>query len=131
MKLLRSKGAANWATIQTASQNEHGIVNIGDATVASIMHLIDGVVLSNGETVHAYIADNDNDNGETFVPGFSPAMLPANVQDQIRERLMADDNGRLAVALFNEIVRLGINVAMQGSEEGIFSPGANAYISVG
>lgn len=123
--------AANWNTIQTASQNDHGIVNIDDDTVASIMRLIDGVVLTNGETVHAYISDNDNDDGGTFVPGFSPAMLPVMVQDQVRDRLATGDNGLLAVALFNEIIRLGCNVALQGSEEGIFSAGDGAYISVG
>lgn len=125
---IADQAETNWATIQEIAQNEQGIVTIDDETVASIARLVADVTLTNGDTVRAYNCEHDD--SATFVPAFNPSLLPELVQDQMRDRLAAGENSKHSVALFNEVLRQGLTIALQGTEKGMFDEFAtlDAYI---
>ena len=108
--------AVNWSTIKAAAQNDHGMVTIDDETITSIARLVADVTLSNGETVSAYAYDDEDDFYATYVSAFGPSLLPTKVQDEVRDRLATADNGKVAVKLFNEIIRLGLQISFHGTE---------------
>ncbi|QAY80230.1 hypothetical protein [Sphingosinicella sp. BN140058] len=103
----------NWLAI-TAIAPDHGMVFIDENTVDSIARLLDGQKLSNGEAVCAYAYDDDC--SPPYVSSFGPCLLPTQVQDQIRDRLALSENGKTAVRLFNEIIRLGLQITLNGKE---------------
>ena len=108
--------AVNWSAIKVAAQNDHGMVTIDDETVKSVARLVDGVILTNGERVCAYAYDDEDDFYATYVSAFGPSLLPTKVQDEVRDRLATADNGKIAVKLFNEIIRLGLQIGLHGTE---------------
>ena len=106
---------ANWEAMKAAAGHEWAMVTIDDDTIKSIGRLLDGVTLTNGETVTAYACDED-DQYAAMICGFGPSLLPTQVQDQVRDRLATTENGKAAVRLFNEVIRLGLQVAFNGTE---------------
>lgn len=116
--------AANWAAIKAAAgaaegheHAEHGMVMISDDTITSIARLLSGQRLSNGELISAYYFDEADEWAPSpMVCAFGPSLLPVQEQDYIRDRLAADENGARAVRLFNEVLRLGLQISFQGTE---------------
>ena len=108
------QAAANWAAI-TAVANADGMVFIDEDTVNTIARLLDGQALTNGEVVTAY-SYNDDDQMGALVCAFGPALLPTQVQDQVRDRLAASQNGKAAARLFDTVIRLGLQITLSGKE---------------
>lgn len=98
--------------------SDSGIIWIDEGTVESICQLLIGQRLSNGTRVEVHF----DKNGETTTGSsrFKPAMLPVQVQDQIRDRLALGESSKAAVRLFNTSLRLDLNIALIG--DGASSP---------
>lgn len=105
--------ATNWTAIKAVS-NDDGMVFISDDTVASIARLLENVELANGQTVTTF--HDEEDMYPAYVEAFGPALLPTLLQDQVRDRLAAGENGTQAVRLFNEVIRLGLQIGLSGKE---------------
>lgn len=106
--------AANWKAI-TAIAPQHGMIFIDDATVTAIAALLSDQPLSNGQEVSAYPV-GEYDCVASLVCAFGPSLLPADVQDAVRDLLIAGTNGQQAADLFNEIIRLELQISLSGTE---------------
>jgi len=111
---MNTRAARDWASISAIAPN-HGMIFIDEDTVNRIAMLLDGQELSNGETVKAY-AYEDDEPYAALVCSFGPALLPVQVQDYVRDRLAASENGKGAARLFDEVIRLGLQISLQGKE---------------
>lgn len=118
--ILRNDNAAEdvahtqWVAIQAVSQNEWGMVTITDAAVTEIARILEDAPLSNGQMVTAYPMDYD-DQLSSMVSGFGPCLLAADLQDKVRAVLAGTDNGTIAVALFDKMIEMGLQVSLNGS----------------
>lgn len=107
------RATRDWTAIKAIS--EDGFVFIDEDTVDKIAMLVDSQRLTNGEFVAAY-AYEENDGHASYVSAFGPSLLPTQVQDQIRDRLAAGNNGKEAARLFDLVIRLGLQISFQGKE---------------
>lgn len=115
-----ARAKSDWAVITAIAPN-HGYLTIDEDTVNSIARLLDGQELTNGEKVSCY-AYEDEDPYAAMVCAFGPSLLPTQVQDQVRDRLANTTNGKDAVRLFDTVIRLGLQIALNGAE---FNTGAH------
>lgn len=106
-----NQGESNWGKI-TAIAPEHGMVFIGEETVTEIAKLLDDAVLSNGEKVEAYAMEDY----PALVCAHGPALLGEDSFRQIRTLLEEGENGQQAVALFDLVVELGLQISLSGKE---------------
>jgi hypothetical protein len=107
------QAAVNWAAIKAVS-NDDGMVFISDDTVASIARLLTNVQLTNGETVSTF--HDEDDQYPANVSAFGASLLPVYYQDKVRDTLATGENGANAVRLFNETMRLGLQVEFAGKD---------------
>jgi hypothetical protein len=112
------QAAIHWAAIQTATGHEYGMVTLTDETVEAVCALIDGVTMTNGETITAYAYSGSEDDRcyGAFASGFGLVTLPDDVRATARAIFAKDENGARAVALFDEIVRLGLQIGLHGTK---------------
>ena len=108
------RAAHHWAAITTIAPN-HGMITLDENIVNDIARLLDGQELTGGERVRTYSYEDDDDYA-AMVCAFGPSLLPVQIQDQVRDRLANDANGKAAVRLFNEILRLELQISLAGKE---------------
>lgn len=106
----------NWAKINQVS--EDGNVFLADETVNAVAILLDGVHLTNGEKISSFPCDDPEDefSMKAFVYSFGPALLGEDTLRQVRTTLEQDANGEQAVALFDLIVELGLQINLSGKD---------------
>ena len=105
--------AVNWAQLTAISPD--ALVELEGATVTEVAKLIDGARLSNGAVACAYPLDED-DCMTSYVPDFGPSLLAEDLRAQVRETILADKNGELAVRLFDQVASLGLKIRLAGKE---------------
>lgn len=112
--------ADNWTAIKTAAGHEHGYVFLAEETVQRVGRIVGDAVLANGETVSAYECSEEDADSEyyqgAYIPAFGPSLLSVELQDRVRDVLAQDENGKAAVALFNTVLGLGLQIGLQGKE---------------
>ena len=94
-----------------------GYAPLDDDDVDRIAMLLDGTQLSNGESVAVFSYDEDDDD-QTIVCAFGPALLTTQDQDYVRDRLTHGVAGRQACRLFEEAIRRRLKVRLCGSDTG-------------
>ena len=110
-----SKSAQDWARIREIAANE-GMLELSEETVNKVAQLLEGVTLTNGERVSSYPSDGGEFDQGSYVAGFGPALLGEDTFRAVRTALEEDENGESAVALFDLIVELGLQVLLSGAE---------------
>lgn len=126
MSLLINTAASDlpntdWKALQTAAgiadnlqyANE-AIVVIDEDTADQIANLVKGVTLSNQEQINSH--SGEDSCCPSWVEEFAPSLLPTQIQDQIRDRLATTTNGKYAVRLLNEVLRLKLKISFSGKE---------------
>ena len=108
----KSIDKTNWQAISAIAPS-NGVVTIEDETVDAIAELLVDTVLTNGESVSSYPKDCDD---AAFVASFGPALLGEDTYRQVRTILEGDPNGEQAVALFDKIVELKLQIGLSGKE---------------
>lgn len=88
-------------------------ITLDNKTVEKIANLLDGVRLTNGQSVPSYPAEKHIDM-EAFITIFGPGLLPADEKTVLRKILAKDANGKLALRFLDEIIRLGVSVSFCG-----------------
>ena len=110
-----SKSAQDWARIREIAANE-GMLELSEETVNKVAQLLEGVTLTNGERVLSYPSDGGEFDQGSYVAGFGPALLGEDTFRAVRTALEEDENGESAVALFDLIVELGLQILLSGAE---------------
>lgn len=117
------KASRNWSQI-TAIAAE-GRLELTDSTVTEIARILDGVRLTNGETVFAYVCDEDEEYSQgSYVGSFGPSLLGEDSFRTVRTVLEGLDNSDDAVALFDLVAELGLRIIFAPTD---FTP-ANMHV---
>ncbi len=82
---------------------------LNEDTVIRIAMVLRGVTLANARPVNTTMW-NDEENAQ--VDRFNASLLTTQQQDQVRDRLASDENGRWAVNLFNLALRQGFEISL-------------------
>lgn len=103
------KAKNDWARVTAVAAE--GRLDLSDATVIEIARILEGTTLSNGETVFAYVCDEDEEYSQgSYVGSFGPALLGEDTFRTVRTALEGLDNGEQAVALFDLVTELGLRL---------------------
>ena len=103
------KAKNDWARVTAVAAE--GRINLSDATVTEIARILDGAVLENGETVFAYVCDEDEEYSQgSYVGSFGPSLLGEDTFRTVRTVLEGLENGEQAVALFDLVAELNLRL---------------------
>lgn len=108
----------NWSAVTeiTGDGNYAGLLELADETVTEIARLL-GNEQSNGEPILTYIGSSEEEWLEaSYVGEFAPSMLGEEAFRNVRTVLESDANGVKAVALFDLITSLEIQVGFTGKD---------------
>lgn len=117
MNLMHTGGPARdskdiWSKIKSVAGSD-GMIYLDDQTVTAIARILKHAELNNGESITAHVFESDY---ASSVEAFGPSILSAELQDLVRAQLANDPNGQDAIALFDLIISLGIQIEFQGRD---------------
>lgn len=101
---------ADWSAVCAVS--DKGFAWLDDALVTRIAAVMDEAPLSNGQTVFAYVAEDDDPN-RSYVASFGPNLLaPAKLHEL---RTLLSENAQ-ATALLDTVIALDLKMLLCGDE---------------
>jgi hypothetical protein len=104
-------------TAITGDEGTAGLLPLEEATVDQIATLLEGAYLTNGQNVRSYPRDGEEEWSQgSFVYCFGPSLLGEDSFRQVRTLLEQDPNGAKAVALFDLVTELGIQISLNGKD---------------
>lgn len=110
-----SNASKDWGRVREITANE-GMIELSEETVNKVAQILEGVTLANGERVLSYPSDGGEFDQGSYVAGFGPTLLGEDTFRTVRTALEEDNNGESAVALFDLIVELGLQILLSGAE---------------
>ncbi|AXK43808.1 hypothetical protein [Erythrobacter aureus] len=104
--------ASLWAAINAVAPQ--GTIALTDEVVQQIAELLEGVKLTNGQSVFTYVADNPRH--ASYVGDFGPCLLEERILAKLRETLAAHSDD--AARMLDTVVSLRVQIGFTGSEDG-------------